>query len=186
VQQSTISRTLAHFNEIGKYTRRPGQGPHRVTSRRDDRFLQLMALRLRHCTARMLQTELHNVRNVRVCVQTVRNRLREANLHAQVPASGPMLTREHQVVRLEFARKHVHWQNNDWRRVLFSDESRFCLWSSDRRVPVYRRPGEQFSQCNVRPAVNFGGGSVMVRGTISLEGCTELVTFWNGSLSAVR
>ncbi|RZC40561.1 hypothetical protein BDFB_010801 [Asbolus verrucosus] len=38
----------------------------------------------------MLQTELHKVCNVRVSVQTVRNRLREANLHAQVPASGPM------------------------------------------------------------------------------------------------
>ncbi|RZB94449.1 hypothetical protein BDFB_012920 [Asbolus verrucosus] len=109
--ECTISRALARFNETGEYTRRPSQGPHRVTTRGDNRFLQLIAL----------------------------------GLHAQVPATGPILIREHRVGRLKFAREHVHWQNNDRRRVLFFDESRFCLWSSDRRVLVYRRLGERFS-----------------------------------------
>ena len=29
---------------------------------------------------------------------------------------------------------HLHWNLNMWRNVMFSDESRLCLWQLDRRV----------------------------------------------------
>lgn len=109
VQQSTISRVVNRYQETGQLTRRPGQGRGRVTSVVDDRYLRLTALGIRHTNARRLQTDLLAARNVRMCLQTVRNRLREAGLRARVPARGPRLTREHRVARLEFAREHANW-----------------------------------------------------------------------------
>jgi hypothetical protein len=81
-------------------------------------------------------------RDVKISLQTVGNRLREDNIRARVPARAPQLTRQHRVARLAFARKHVNWDIGDWQNVMFSDESRFCLYANDRRMPVYRRPGE--------------------------------------------
>jgi hypothetical protein len=129
---------------------------------RDDRFLRLTALRTRHCTARLLQNEMLAARDVEISLQTVRNRLREDNIRARVPARAPQLTRQHRVARLAFAREHVNWDIGDWQNVMFSDESRFCLYANDRRMPVYRRPGERYLQCNFVPNVNYGGGSIMV------------------------
>jgi hypothetical protein len=68
---------------------------------------------------------------------------------------------------------------------MFSDEPRYCLHSSDRRMRVYRRPGERYAQCNMVPTVMFGGGSVMVWGGITLEARTELVVIPRGSITAV-
>ena len=49
------------------------------------------------------------------------------------------LTREHRRRRLAWARRIQPWQPRNWRRVLFSHESRFQLNKSDGRVRVYRR-----------------------------------------------
>nr|CAH7765733.1 unnamed protein product [Callosobruchus chinensis] len=42
--------------------------------------------------------------------------------------------------------EHLAWTVDDWSRVLFSDESRFCLTDSDKRVKVWRRQGERYDR----------------------------------------
>jgi hypothetical protein len=64
---------------------------------------------------------------------------------------------------------------NDWANVLFIDEPRFCLYSNDRRVRVYKRPGERYAQCNIVGTVSYGGGSVMVWGGILSAAYTNIV-----------
>ena len=57
---------------------------------------------------------------------------------------------------------------------MFSDETRICLYGSDRRNKVYRRPGERFAQNCIEEKASYGGGSCMVWGGISLNGKTDL------------
>jgi hypothetical protein len=121
--------------------------------------------------------------NALISQDTIRRRLAEHQLLPYVPATGPLLTAEH---RLEFAHAHLNWQEADWTRVLFTNESRFCRFSNDRRMRVYRRPGEPYVQCNIAQAVSYGGGSIMVWGGMSLEGRTELVIVNQGRLAADR
>jgi hypothetical protein len=73
---------------------------------------------------------------------TVRRRLVEHDLRPKIPARGPQLTAAHRKVRLLFAQNHVDWELDQWRFVMFSDESRFCLDHSYRRVRVSRCSGE--------------------------------------------
>jgi hypothetical protein len=124
--------------------------------------------------------------NTQISQNTIRRRLAEHHLLPFVPATGPLLTADHRRRRLESAREHLNWQQADWAKVLFSDESRFCRFSHDRRMRVYRRPGERYTQCNVVGTVRFGGGSVMVWGGISWDARTELVVVNNGRLNAHR
>ncbi|RZC42139.1 hypothetical protein BDFB_014302, partial [Asbolus verrucosus] len=53
--------------------------------------------------------------------------------------------------RLRFAREHQNWSIEEWGRILFTDESRFCLKSPDGHQRVWRRPSERFAQCNIVP-----------------------------------
>nr|CAH7765732.1 unnamed protein product [Callosobruchus chinensis] len=65
--------------------------------------------------------------------------------------------------------EHLAWTVDDWSRVLFSDESRFCLTDSDKRVKVWRRQG---------------GGSVMAWGGIPFHDRTELYFIQSRTLNA--
>ena len=49
-----------------------------------------------------------------------------------------MLSVAHQHARLEYARFDQNWTARQWNNVLFTDESRFCLFSSD-AIRVWRR-----------------------------------------------
>jgi hypothetical protein len=51
---------------------------------------------------------------------------------------------------------------------------------------VYRRPGEQYAQCNFVTKESFGGGSMMVWIAISLDVATELVVLDRCNLNAHR
>jgi hypothetical protein len=186
VNHSTIVRLAQRHQETESVDRKPGQSRRRVTSVRVDHFLRVTALSTRHYITRLLQREMLGARNMEISLQTVRNRLRDDNIWARVPARVPQFTRQHRIAPLAFAREHVNWNIGDWQNVMFSGESKFCLYASDRRMPVYRRPGERYLQCNFVPNVNFGGGSVMVWGAISMQGRTELVSLYGARMTTVR
>lgn len=181
-----VQKVYRRYEETGLITRRQGSGRKRVTSQRDDRFLVSTSLRNRTASAVLLRNQLQEVRNVNVSEWTVRRRLHAAGLSCRRMATGPPLQRRHRIARLNFARNHVAWTVDDWARVQFSDESRFCLNGSDGRRRVWRRPGERYAQVCIDERLPFGGGSVMVWAGISAEARTELVFIENGSLTAHR
>lgn len=186
VSLSTVQRVLQRFQETGMNIRRPGNGRPRCTTVREDRFIVSTMLRNRHLTAVQVRNSLQEVHHNNVSSDTILRRLREADIKPYRPANGPKLLREHRVARLRFAREHIRWTDEDWSRVMFSDESRFCLFTHDGKRRVYRRPGERYRQACFEEKVPFGGGSIMVWAGISSESRTELVIIENGSLTAPR
>lgn len=70
--------------------------------------------------------------------------------------------REYRDARLWFAQEYVQCTDEDWSRVMFSEESRFFLDAHDRRRSMYRRPGERFKQSCFEEKDLFSGGSIMV------------------------
>jgi hypothetical protein len=99
----------------------------------------------RFATSRSLQRQLAITHNLRVSVETVRRGLAEHDLHPSQPAMGPLLTPAHRQARVEFATNHLHWNNDDWGRILFTDESRFFLDNNERRVRVFRDRNERYA-----------------------------------------
>lgn len=186
VSKSVIHRVVKRYRETGEYRRRRGQGPKRVTNQREDRYITLTALRNRFMPATAVRGELIRSHNVNVSVKTIRRRLRERSLTSRRAKRAPLLTQQHKVERVAYANNYQRWTMREWGRVLFTDESKFSLKSDDNRIRVLRRPNERYSQCNIVGKVQFGGGSIMVWGGISLNGRTTLYILEGGSLTAER
>ncbi|GFV31839.1 transposable element Tc1 transposase [Trichonephila clavipes] len=75
--------------------------------------------------------------------ETIRRRLTEVGLRSRRPLRRLPLTPHHRQCRLEFCRPRATWSVTDWRRVIFSDESRFSLSDDDHRTRVWRRTGQR-------------------------------------------
>lgn len=185
VSHSVIQRLHERFQATGSADARPRSGRPRVTTRRQDRYLQLSALRDRAVTSRTLRSNLRTAVNVTISRDTVRRRLHETELHSRVPAICLPLTPRHRRARSAFCRQHQRWNRQQWGRVLFTDESRFTMSNSDARRRVWRRVGERYIDACVQEHDRYGGGSVMVWGGFHLHGRTPLHLI-QGNLTGVR
>lgn len=182
ISASIVSRAYARYRETGGHHRRPGQGRHRETTARDDREIIRHVRRDPFAHANVVAQNFRRRRQQgrhalgqNISYRTVINRLHESGLRARHPVRVPMLTARHRRARLDYANQHRRWTLRQWRNVLFSDESRFCLHGNDRRPQVWRRRGERFRQIFTYPVTAFNGGSVMVWGGISRTWRTPLV-----------
>ncbi len=115
----------------------------RVTTPAQDLHIQHLHLQDRLRPATRTAAAAIGLYNQRISAQTVRNRLREAHLHARRPHQGLDLTAVCHRNRLEWANAHIRWHLALWRGVLFTDESRFSLYRADGRQCVWRRVGER-------------------------------------------
>ena len=121
----------------------------------------------------------------RISGQTVRRRLHAAGLRAYRPAVRLVLMDRHRLARVAWARTHARWTRNDWRRVVFSDESRFCLQRSDGRIRIWRRRNERYRRNCIVERDRNRGGSVCIWGCVGVNTKTNLVHF-NGNVNAMN
>ncbi|KAK7105615.1 hypothetical protein V1264_016974 [Littorina saxatilis] len=174
VAPSVIIRLKQRFHATGRVQERQRSGRPRVTTQREDRFIQRQAMQQRMATANNIRQRLQATTNPVVSGQTIRNRLHNFGLRARRPVRGTTLTANHRAARRAWCTQHVRWQRQQWAQVLVTDESRFCLEPTDGRIRVWRRRGERFAEGAVLERQRFGGGSVMVWGGISTRLRTPL------------
>ena len=102
--------------------------------------------------------------------QTTRRHLRGHGLKAVVKQKRPLLNKRHRQNHLDFALAHQYWTVEDWKRVLWSNETKInCLGSYGRKW-AWKKAGEGLSDRLVQGTQKFGGGSLMIWGCMLWEG----------------
>lgn len=72
---------------------------------------------------------------------------------------------------------------DDWKKIVWSDESKFQLFGSDGRKYCWKKPGEAIGPRTVQPTVKHGGENIMVWGCMTFDG-PGFLTRINGGLDA--
>ncbi|GFU81138.1 transposable element Tcb2 transposase [Trichonephila clavipes] len=85
-----------------------------------------------------------------------------------------------------WCREHRNWRDNEWGRVLFTDESRFSLSSDSHRILIWRERGSRNHPSNIIERDRYGGRGVLVWGGIMLGSRTNLHIFDAGSVNGTR
>jgi len=91
-------------------------------------------------------------------------------MRAVAKVKKPLLKPHHKSARMDFAEKYLHWTVEDWKRVIWSDETKINRFGSDGRQWAWKKKGERLSERLVQPTVKFGGGSLMMWGCMSWKG----------------
>ena len=188
---SRIAKVSTHFVENVKekasrglpLKNRPGQGRKRKTTTTDDHHLVLHSKLHRHDVSRQLLSLWKGATNKNVDVSTVRRRLLKHGMRGYVAQRKPFLTQRNRKKRLQWCRQHKAWTVEQWKQVIFCDESHFTVMNRGNRVYVRRQRNESDAPFNFQPRIQGGGGEVSVWGCITFKGVGMLVVY-QGRLNA--
>lgn len=167
VSKQVVSKIIKNYRLRGTVINLKRGGRKRKTSKKEDRRLKRISQRCPRLSANEILAELGNPS---VSSRTVQRRLVEMGLPGRRPAKKPLLTKKNRDSRLLFANRHLHWTAKDWRKVLFSDESKFNIFGSDGAQFIHRPAMKRLDPKYVSGTVKHGGGNIMVWGAFSAFG----------------
>jgi hypothetical protein len=102
--------------------RNPRREYKRKTTEREDRYIE-RALKQNNL---LPLRDITNIIGLPISENTVRRRRSEAGLGSYIAAEKPGLRAENVAKRLEWALKYKDWTVEDWKRIIWSDES--SIW----------------------------------------------------------
>lgn len=120
-----------------------------------------------------------------VGARTIRRRLVEGGLHGRVARKKPLVAEKQRKKRIQFAKSHAGWTTNQWKYIVWSDETKINRISQDGARHIRRPKGQAYKPRFVIPVVKHGGGSIYVWGCFSWNGVGPIYRI-EGTLTAAK
>jgi transposase len=144
--EKTVNHWIAHYEEYRDVDDLPRSGRPPITDENTNITIVVHALVEKFTVPQLIEKEL----DLDVSPRTIRRRLDEAGLFGRVARKGPPLTAEHQQQRLSFAQGYHHMTVEDWKLVVFSDETHIHLGQRG-QIWVQRPVGTAYDAEYIRP-----------------------------------
>ena len=158
--RSTVSTVLTKYRLTCSIQNVSADHPKPKLTARALRELAWLIRDDRQQTLAMLADHFHVHRN------TIRTYICKLGFRNRIARQKPYLTIAHKTKRLAFAKEHRHWTENDWKNVIWTDESSFELGKMSRQIRVWRKPHETYASQCLAPIFKSSRSSVMVWGVL--------------------
>ena len=184
ISESTIRSIWKKFISTGNIENMPRSGrPRKMTKRAESRLLRLVR-KNRQLPLRDITNDFNEGGEVQVHHKTVQRILHKNKIFRRVIRKKMVVRGVNRKKRLSWCLARRRWTvENDWRQVIFSDESQIVIGQNN-RVYVWRSANEAYRpECmclQVQRKV-----SVMIWGCVTLHGVGTLCKV-NGNINAVK
>ncbi|GFY12770.1 transposable element Tcb1 transposase [Trichonephila clavipes] len=179
--ECTVRNCWEQWTREGTHVRKIGSGATRNTTRREDRRIMRQALVDPTVTRSTIRADV----GIAIVPQTIYRHLAETNLKSKHPFRVLTLIPEHRPLRLQWCQARSMWNVTDWQKAVFSDEFQFVLGTDDKRVRVWRRPGERYNGPHIVLRHTARTASVMVWRVIAYDSRSTLIVM-RGTLTGQR
>lgn len=127
----------------GNCSRTPGSRRKRKTTDRSDRFI-VKRSKAGTPTKKQQTGEVEAQTGVKVSPRTIHRRLKEKGINWRKKSKKLYVREKNCLLPLSFAREHIGWSVDQWKRVVSSNKSPFCLQNQSaqyvRRINNKKRP----------------------------------------------
>lgn len=182
--KSTVRYTIKRYKKTGALKNRPRSGRPAKASPREQRTLVRICKQNRFSGSADLSTKFKESTGTQLAASTVRRLLFKYGLRARRPRKKPFVTEAQRLRRLRWAKAHVRWTDEQWKRVIWSDESNFYLHSHAGQITVRRGEGEAYKPWAFLPTVKHPT-TVMIWGCFSFVGAGR-IDFCVGRMNAAK
>lgn len=108
--------------------------------------------------------------NIVVCGRTIRRMLNDADIRAKRKPKVLPLTPSRKKNRLLWAKEYRNWTADDWKKVVFSDETKINRLGSDGAQWFWNASNEEIREHHLQHMYKHGGGSVTLWGCFLWDG----------------
>ncbi|KAG0821188.1 hypothetical protein G6F16_012290 [Rhizopus arrhizus] len=172
LNKSTVGRLRkTHCTGVMK----PNRGRRKVLSAADERYCVRQVTKNRLPSAVKVTECLENDIGKKIGVETVRRALRKAGLDAIEKPKKSLLSAKNIRNRLSWCMAHKDWTIDDWKRVIWSDETKINRFNSDGRTWAWIRSGESLKSHHVKMTVKHGG---VLLPMLESVGCAKSMVIW--------
>lgn len=171
VSRASVQRALERFDETCGFQdcSRPGR-PKKLNDRNVRMLKHLVQDDDNRSSARELMIKLNESLEKPVCRRTVINYLAKFGYEYKVKIEKPYLNKQHRKARLDWCLEHSNWTVDDWKKVLFSDESTFYVIKRKSETKIWRTKDEKWRDGCMAVAVAGRGGRAGFWGVITWKG----------------
>lgn len=168
--ESTVRGFLKRVESRGHIADAHASGRPRKTTAITDRRIVRMAKANRRITAKEIQQHLPSEESI--SERSIQRRLNTGGLRGGWSLKKPLISEKNRKRRVAWAKEHLQWTTEQWKRVLWSDESPFVIYGTARQR-VWRLPNERYSPTTTRATVKHSV-KVMVWGCFAASGVGTL------------
>lgn len=163
VDRTTLRKLQQHFEEHGTPSKlgRPGR-PLIIAGDNLEKLERFITENAAH--RRLQYAEIAKQCGFNCCEDTVRQACHLLGFQKRIPRRKQLLTERQKQLRYIWAKDMKGWDEQDWMRIIWTDEASFCTSHSSYNVTVLRRPGEEYHPDCVEEELRQGRTSVMVWG----------------------
>lgn len=167
--RSAIFKVLRKYKLDKVLGRADGSGRKRKTTAQQDRRIMREVRKDRKVTGEEIRASL----GLNVSDKTIRRRISESGEFKSYWATKkPFINEVNRKKRVDWCRLHQHWTIEQWRNVLWSDESPFVL-RFNKKIRVWRRYNERYNPACTIASVKHDK-KIMVWGCFAAAGTGSL------------
>ncbi|CAF3067452.1 unnamed protein product, partial [Rotaria sp. Silwood2] len=171
ISKTSVQRALEIFEEIGGFRDRSRSGRPKKLNERNVRMLKPLAKDDdNRSSARELMVKLNESLDKPICRRTIINYLQKCGYEYKIKIEKPFLNKENRKARLQWCLEHSNWTVDEWKKVLFSDESTFYVIKRKSETKIWRTKDEQWKEGCMAVAATGGGGRVGFWSVITWQG----------------
>jgi transposase len=141
LHKSTVGDVVMKWKREGTTTTKPRLGRPRLMTDRDRRALQKVVRETRQISSETFTCELRSATNCPASTVIVRRELRVMEFHGSAAAHKPNISPVNAKCLLKWCKELRQWTVNNWKHMIWGDESRYIMWRSDGKIWVWRISG---------------------------------------------
>ena len=176
LNQSTVNRIIKWYAITSSIKNKQRSGRPKKISEDDHKNLLNIIEKNRRITLQDIAKEITS----KPSKSTICQALHDANFHSRIAAKKPFICARNQEKRLAFVLECQNFTIEDWKHIVWTDESIFEIGRNTRQIHVWRNPSECFNTACLTPSFKSGRKSMMIWGSFMWGKCGPLVILPEG------